>query len=521
MRSSLGRYLAVRALIGGAVAILLTLPATQAPEVLPPVLAGLVLSSTLLAGVVIRLLPGSGRPVLFVLTAFDLVTETVLVGATGVGRSPFVLLFTLTIASAGLSFGLAAGLGFAGAAALGYWTGILRTGATSDAGVGLASFCLLLLGLLAGLLGRRVASERREIARVREELAQAQLDAESIVASLQNPLLCLDREGRIRRANPPAVALLRLVERPEGAPLEEGGDGDRLAPLCALIQEALGTGEASAAEVSLPGDPPTPVEVQASPVCDHEGGLRGLVLLLNDLTRRKLAEAEHARRERLAVIGELSGHLAHEIRNSLKPVVGSIELLQEEIPGNGVSGELMAIIMREAESLESFLTDFLTFARDKTLTLSDFDLDELIREEVAVLTRHPARAKGVRILADEGPEDGGTVHSDRGAVREVLRNIALNALEATAAGTVTISWRPDGDGMELIVEDTGAGLPDVPPETLFEPFCTHKAGGTGLGLSIARRLARRLGGEVTLERRERGACARFALSACRVLERAA
>jgi signal transduction histidine kinase len=106
-------------------------------------------------------------------------------------------------------------------------------------------------------------------------------------------------------------------------------------------------------------------------------------------------------------------------------------------------------------------------------------------------------------------------------VREILRNLVLNALEATSEGTVVISWRPDGERVELLVEDSGVGLPDVPPESLFEPFCTHKAGGTGLGLSIARKLARRLGGEVSLERQTPGARARFVMSACRVLERAA
>ncbi len=520
MRSSLGRYLAVRVLIGGVVTILLTLPATRAPDLLPPALLGLVVASTVLAAGAIRLLPTRDRSVIFVLNAFDLVAETVLVGATGVARSPFVLLFSLTIAMAGLSFGLTAGVVFAAAAALGYVTGIMRTGAPFDAAAAVAILCLLLLGLLAGLLGRRIAAERREITRVREELAQAQLDAESIVASLTSPLLCLDRDGRIRRANRPATKLLSLTDRPEGIPLEQGGDSDRLRPLCDLVRETLVAGEMSAAELLLPGSSPTPIEVHASPVHDRNGGLRGLVLLINDLTRRKLAEAEHARTERLAVVGELSGHLAHEIRNSLKPVVGSIELLQGEIPHGGVPGELMAIILRESESLESFLTDFLTFARDKTLTFSEFDLDELIKEEVAALSRHPARTQSVRILAPRGPEPG-IVRSDRGAVREILRNLVLNALEATSDGTVVISWRPDGERMELLVEDSGVGLPDVPPESLFEPFCTHKAGGTGLGLSIARRLARRLGGEVSLERRNPGACARFTMSACRVLERAA
>jgi signal transduction histidine kinase len=520
MGSSLARTLTVRALVGGAVAILLALPATQAPEILPPALLGLLGISTLTAAVTGGLLPGRRRAVLLALAAFDLVTETMLVGATGVARSPFVLLFSLTIASAALSYGLAAGIAFSAAAALGYWAGILRIGAASDAAVAVTSFCLLLLGLLTGLLGRRLAAEGREIARVRAELAQAQLDAESIVASLTSPLLCLDVAGRIRRANPPACELLGFEALPEGASLAECGDPVRLGPLRDLVGSALDGSGSPAVEIALPGDPPTPIEVIASPVRDVEGCPKGLVLLLTDLTRRKHAEAEQARRERLAVVGELSGHLAHEIRNSLKPVVGSIELLQGEIPRGGVAGELMEIILRESESLEAFLSDFLTFARDKSLTFTDFDLDELMREEVAALTCHPARAQAVRIEAIVGAGRG-NVCSDRGALREILRNLILNALEATREGTVAISWRRDNGGLELLVEDSGMGLPEGPPENLFEPFCTHKAGGTGLGLSIARRLARRLGGDVSLERRDPGARARLVIEDRDVLDQAA
>lgn len=520
MQSNLGRTLTVRALVGCTVAILLALPATRAPEILPASVLGLVAASTVAAAVAGRLLPTRRRAVLLALAGFDLLTEMILVGATGVARSPFVLLFSLTIASAGLSFGLAAGIGFGTAAALGYWGGILRTGAASDAAVALASLCLLLLGLLTGLLGRRLAAEGREIARVRAELAQAELDAESIMASLTSPLLCLDTAGRIRRANPPACSLLGLGAHPEGLPLRECGQPGRLAPLLDLVSRALERGEGASGEISIPGEPPVPIEVAASQVRDHDGTLRGLVLLITDLTRRKEAEAEQARRERLAVVGELSGHLAHEIRNSLKPVVGSIELLRGEIPSGGVAGELMEIILREAESLESFLSDFLTFARDKSLTFSDFDLDELISEEIAALTHHPARAQAVRIELVTG-WDQGWLRSDRGAVREILRNLILNALEATETGRVAITWRPEADGLELLIEDTGCGLPDGSPDALFEPFCTHKAGGTGLGLSIARRLAHRLGGEVTLERRDRGTCARLVLHDCRSLEQAA
>jgi signal transduction histidine kinase len=249
--------------------------------------------------------------------------------------------------------------------------------------------------------------------------------------------------------------------------------------------------------------------------------VQGLVVQMSDLTLRKEQEAEQARKERLAAIGELSGHLAHEIRNSLKPLVGSVELLEGEMPRDGNAGELVGIILREAESLEAFLSDFLAFSRDKTLTVRDFDLDELIDEQIAALSRHPAHKVGVA-LKWVPVESGEVLRTDRDAVRDILRNLVINALEATAEGGVRLFCNVAGPDIELVVEDTGIGLPEGDPEQLFEPFRTYKAGGTGLGLSVARRRARQLSGEVVLERRSNvGSRSRLLLRACRVEHRAA
>ncbi len=524
MGPSAGRYLAARAIVGGAVAILLALPASGAHGVLSPAVLTLVVASSLAGGWVLRARPARIQLLLMATLAADLMVESVLVATTGASRSPFALLFSLTIAASGLFFRLQGSMVVTFCAMAGYWAGTLLAGSVAEGAPVLTSLFLLLLGLLTGLLGRRVADQSREVDRVRVELERVLLDAETIVASLESPLLCLDREGEVRRANRTAARLLRVNGDLEGRRLEEVGAHARIAPLLDLVEKAFRDGMESSTEILLPGDgaaSATPVEVLASCVRDRFGAVRGLVLLLNDLTRRKEQEAEQARRERLAVIGEMSGHLAHEIRNSLKPVVGSIELLAGEIPQEGIKGELMGIILRESEALETFLSDFLTYARDKTLTIEDLDLDELIKDQIAALSRHPACSPGVSIRSDPGPV-GTAVRADRRALRDILRNLLLNALEATPEGEVSLSFTVDAGNVELTVSDTGVGLPEGDPESLFEPFCSHKPGGTGLGLSIARRLARRLGGDVILERRQGpGACARLSLRSFGVERRAA
>jgi len=510
---STGRYLAARAALGGAVAAILALPAARAPQGLPLSVLTLVLVTSASGLLLLRFRPGWGRHILAATLGLDLAVESLLVGSTGAGRSPFVLLFSLSVAASGLFFGLLGSMGVAAGAVGGYWWGIVETGEPIAWAPLLTSFFLLFLGFLAGMLGRRIAVKSREVDRVRGELERVLLDAETIVASIGTPLLCLDRAGTVRRANRALAALLGADDL-EGRSFSEIGVSPRLRPLVGFIEETKAADRDACREILLPassGSPEVPVEVLVSCVRDRSGLSQGLVLLLRDLTSRKREEAEQARRERLACIGELSGHLAHEIRNTLKPVVGSIELLAGEIPLQGTAGELLEIILKESESLESFLTDFLSYTRDKSLTIEDVDLDDLLGSEVAAVRMHPARRPDVVVRAGGGAP-GASVQTDRAMLSAALRNLLINALEATQAGRVEVSWSVEGERLEIAVSDTGVGLPDGDPEALFEPFCSHKPGGTGLGLSIARRLARRLGGDVILEPRAGGgARARLAL----------
>lgn len=503
MTPSIGRYLAVRMLIGLAVAGLVALPTSDAsPRIVGALLVWMGLSTLLGLGLM-RPRWGGARRGLALLIAFDLALEALVVAGTGCSRSPFVLVFSLTIAAAGLYFGLGGGLAAGLGAAAGYWLGIVVQGQELGIAPILTSVFLVALGVLFGRVGRRVADQSLEMDRVRDELERVRLDAETIVASLTGPLLCLDRSLVIRRINLSASRLLGIHGDPSDRRLVDVADPQRIGPLLEFVATTFEGGSGSA-EIELPsnnGGGPTPVEISASWVRSRADTVEGVVLLMADLTRRREQEAEQARKERLAAVGELSGHLAHEIRNSLKPVVGSIELLAGEIPQRGSAGELMQIILRESETLETFLNDFLAYSRDKSLTVTDFHLDELIDEQIASLARHPARKPGVELRRRPGSE-GGELRADRAAVRDILRNLIINGLEATEEGMVEIGVENRGETVAIQVDDSGTGLPDLPVDALFEPFRTCKPGGTGLGLSIARKLARRLKGDVALERKD-------------------
>ena len=432
-------------------------------------------------------------------------------GPTG---SPVLLLLALPVVFWGLIRGIAGGSWAAGGAIAAH---VALSGLIPRVGLGASLLVapatvvaqvvsLALLGLLAGLLGRRLGRAEAMQHATARELEQARLDAESIVAHLSHGLLCLDDEGRISRLNAGAREMLgSLGEVRPGVRLADLLRVEPLFDLAVHLASRLTSAGEEICEVllgSFPGRAAVPVEVTTTPILDHEGRPRGLVVLLADLTERRAREDERRRHDRLALIGQLSAGLAHEIRNSLKPISGSVELLRREMPSSGGTRDmLMEIILRESEALEAFLEEFLHLARDKSLQMEELPLERVIGEELESLASLPG---GVFRLARSDPgEPLLRVRADRACLRQILRNLGLNAIEAGGA-PVEVGWRRAGGEAEIYLRDHGPGLTDENRARAFEPFFTTKPRGTGLGLAIARDLAERLGGRLALYPAEGG-----------------
>jgi signal transduction histidine kinase len=452
----------------------------------------------------------------------DVVAQAFVVGRMGGSGSPFLLLLALPILVWGVLRGLSGGIWAAAltVAADGVLLALsrgagdgLRSPQSSGIlmsypgqgliGLLLHSAAFLLLGGFSGLLGRRIRQEEASHRETRRELEQAHLDAESIVAQLSQGLLCLDSRGRITLQNGRAKALLApwgglavgsdLTEIPLHSPLY---------PLTGHLLDRLGDSREQRHEILLGGrdgsDPlGLPCEVSTKPILDAAGQPRGLMILLHDLTVLRSREDERQHRERLAVIGELSAGLAHEIRNSLKPITGSVELLRREMPAGCESQDaLMEIILRESESLENFLTEFLNFARDKNLQMETLPLERVLGEELSSLNALPDSP--FRLTGRSQDAERLCVRIDRGALRQAVRNLGINALEAGGA-PIEVGWRRHGAEAVIFMRDHGPGIPPELRRKVLEPFFTTKPQGTGLGLAIARDLINRLGGRLILE----------------------
>ena len=530
-----GRFLAARAAVAALVAALVLLPSEGSS---PP--ARVAVALALLAWMVLGgWLAGSRGPLsrlpgsaVGLLLSGDTVAAAAAAWAAGGIAAPALLLIALPVLAGGLLCQCRVGL-LLGVLA-GALCGLLAGPAGSPAQVPPAEVIayhgavFVAVGLGAGFLGRWLAAGLREADETRRELAEVRLNTDRILESLACGLIALDAHGRAGAVNPEARRLLGLREDEEArTALAETNPA-----LLAFIAEGLETGPVRPAaacacgaglrardesargddsggterevELTGPDGRAFPAWVRRAPIIDADGRLHGLVALFSDLSDRKRLEEAARRGERLSAVAELSGGLAHEIRNSLKPITGCIELLVRRELLDERARPMIEVITREAESLEAFLSQFLALARDKTLKLETVDLEELIGTEVRALAL-AARVEGADAIAAVAVrgEAGLRVRADADWLRLAFRNVILNAIEARPGGRVTVTISPALLGgrpaVRVAVADEGPGFGALGFAEALRPFRTGKPAGTGLGLPIALRAIQEHGGRLAHE----------------------
>ena len=163
----------------------------------------------------------------------------------------------------------------------------------------------------------------------------------------------------------------------------------------------------------------------------------------------------------------------------------------------------MEIILRESDRLNGIITDFLTYARPRQVSLAATDLREPLRETFTLL-RHSPETRADHLIEEDYPEEPVTASVDAAGLRQVFWNLARNALQAMpAGGTLRVELQRTEEGrVRVTFTDTGQGMPPEQVERLFEPFSSSRTGGTGLGLSIAYQIVRDHGGTINVRSRE-------------------
>jgi len=204
---------------------------------------------------------------------------------------------------------------------------------------------------------------------------------------------------------------------------------------------------------------------------------------------------ELARKNRLADLGQMASHVAHEVRNNLVPVTLYLSLLRRRISDDPGSLDVLDKVEAGFTALEATVHDLLHFTSDRDPQWRVFRLGELIDDVLGTLAPQLS-AQGIETVLDV--PDGQTVQADRNMLRRAILNLALNALDAMPdGGTLTVTATAGTQGVELEISDTGPGLLEEAGRRAFEPFYTTKCGGTGLGLAIVYRIAEVHGGRVS------------------------
>lgn len=224
----------------------------------------------------------------------------------------------------------------------------------------------------------------------------------------------------------------------------------------------------------------------------HEALRAEVSRLTNELERKN---RELARKNRLADLGQIASHIAHEVRNNLVPVTLYMSLLKRRVSDDPGAVGIVDKISMSFTSLDAMVNDLLHFAADRTPVCQQINVRQLIDEVYSALAPQ-LKAQGIRPEIDV--PQGAAVFADRDMLRRAVLNLTLNAIDAMPDGGELVVTSCAGHGrFELEIADSGPGLSDDVKRRAFEPFFTTKQSGTGLGLSIVCHILEAHGGSLS------------------------
>jgi two-component system, NtrC family, sensor histidine kinase PilS len=449
---------------------------------------------------------------------FDLILATLIVFLSGAHLSPYAFLFIFPILWAAVALpggeayliASAASILHGGVADLA-WYGILLppyreqfleiVGHGSWDVIGQVSLNIIAFFAVA-FLGRQMARRYRRTEKV---LNERTIDLERlrrlhglVFDSIGSGIVILDREGRVTAINPAGAATLG-VERfgHQGAHVASLFGAVPIGDLC--LQASRGSVDRWEGRMVNAAGARRTLGLSISRLRDPSEEEGGYVVIFQDLTDLRDIEAQLKRAEKLSAVGRMAASIAHEIRNPLASMSGSIQLLRQNPSLGGEDRALMEIVLRETGRLNGLVGDFLSYARPPSPQLAAEDLSRLTDETVRFIAGTAPPGATLRTLL---PAETVRGEVDAGQYRQILLNLVKNGLEALEGeGEVVVSLaagrsREGREGVELSVADSGRGIDEKILPEIFEPFRTTKPEGTGLGLAIVYQLVTAHGGTV-------------------------
>lgn len=459
---------------------------------------------------------------LMIQIAGDLVVETFLVYFTGGLDSPFSFLYLVSIITASMLLYRRGGLLAASGAVILYggladlmfynllpipeqsvfgptsWTSarLYLNLATNFAGFYATAF-------LTSYLAEKLQKTSEELNVNRQNLAELRALNQNVVESIPSGLITLSLYGTASFINPAGCQILRK------APHEVLGrhiteldffDLNEWNEVRARLAEGVVIRNES--EEMPVGDERRSIGFSVSPLRTLDGTPSGFTLIFQDLTEVKKLESELRFKDRMAAVGELSAGIAHEIRNPLAAIAGSVQVLKNSKSLSEQEQRLMSIVLRESERLNRSIAEFLRFVRPQEKVAVDFDIAGSLAETLDLLQNSPELREDHRIVREISPPSF-KINGDANQIKQVFWNLARNAVQAMPnGGTLRVSTAIENNSYNIVFSDSGRGMTSRDLQRLFQPFRTNFPTGTGLGMAISYRIVQEHGGRIEVASRE-------------------
>jgi two-component system sensor histidine kinase PilS (NtrC family) len=368
------------------------------------------------------------------------------------------------------------------------------------------AFGFFAVALLSGSLAERARQGEVQLEQATVEIADLQAFNQYVLDNLVSGLATADAANRLLTFNRSAMV---ITGRQGALPLGEPAEQVLQLPVefASVFAQDLARVRSKRSDYIYKRADGTAIDVGLSvaalPLPD---GSRGYLYTFQDVTEQRRFERNARLQQRLAAVGEMAAGIAHEIRNPLASMSGSMQMLKQELPLSGDQAHLMDIVLKESDRLNQTIKSFLAYARPQRFSPQRLDLRSIVQETALLLRNSPEVHDSHRIEV-QSFQDPVMVDADEGQVRQIIWNLATNGLRAMPkGGTLQLGARAETAAgvrrMVLLVEDEGVGIPPEEVDKIFQPFRGSFGKGTGLGLAIVHRIVTDYGGFIDVRPRE-------------------
>ncbi|MFA5322542.1 MAG: ATP-binding protein [Smithella sp.] len=359
--------------------------------------------------------------------------------------------------------------------------------------------------LLAFLASFIIEQEKKTSSLLEEkesEFNQLDLLFRSIVESVYTGVMTANLNNTIKTFNNAAEEITGFSrERVQGL-----GVGDVFPEFLQFMnKETINEQTTTRIEITIKGKKGNNINLglSVSPLKGKSEKQIGNILIFQDITKIKQMEKALEKSRNMALIGEMAAGWAHEVRNPLAAITGSIEILQQGLELEGINKRLMEIVLRSKDQLENFVRNFLLLARSVPSSREPVDINEVVVEILENLRL--SKEWDDKIKINNMFSENAGVFANKEQVRQIINNLMSNAIEAMEEGgllsieTKQIQLNDKKKYAEVIISDTGCGIKEDDLNKIFEPFFTKKERGTGLGLAIVNHIVEGYKGKIEIE----------------------